>query len=113
MGVVSYWIFICVVFTNFVFCDMYSLHLSRIRNTAIILIKFQKILKRNKEGKYRRENIDERNKAQNFYFGEQDKGFRVLNKIDIVYREKSYVLIISDEPMPRFRPFASYLTRKV
>ena len=52
-------------------------------------------------------------KAQNFYFGYQDKGFRVLNEIDIVYQKKSYVLIISDEPMPRFRPFASYLTRKV
>ena len=47
------------------------------------------------------------------YFGDQDKGFRVLNEIDIVYQRKSNVLIISDEPMPRFRPFASYLTRKV
>ena len=77
------------------------------------MTKFCKIQKRNKVGKCRRKNIDESNKAENFYFGDQDKGFRVLNEIDIVYQKKSYVLIISDEPMPRFRPFASYLTRKV
>ena len=47
------------------------------------------------------------------YFGDQDNGFRVLNEIDIVYQKKSYVLIISDGPMPRFPPSASYLTGKV
>ena len=57
--------------------------------------------------------MDESNKAQNLYFGDKDNGFRVLNEKDIVYQKKSYVLIISDEPMPRFRPFASYLSRKV
>ena len=83
------------------------------QESAIQLSSWQSFPKYRREGKYRREKIDKSNKAQNLYFGDQDNGFRVLNEIDIVYQKKSYVLIISDEPMPRFRPFASYLMRKV
>ena len=52
------------------------------QESAIQLSSWKSFPKYRREGKYRREKIDESNKAQKLYFGDQDNRFRVLNEIE-------------------------------